>query len=75
MQIGLPPDLLGLLKLTIVLKMLPFLVLKKEPVELVEDPQRILVQTLLIKDHLKALIHLRQESRDQEITVHDLMIN
>jgi hypothetical protein len=55
--------------------MLLSLVLKKEQAELVEDPQRVLVQTLLIKDHLKALIHPRQESRDQEITVQDLMIN
>ena len=56
--------------------MLPFLALKKVQVELVEDLQRILVQTLSIKDHLlKAHIHRPQESRDQEITVQDLMIN
>ena len=76
MQIGLLLDLLGLLKLTVVLKMLPFLALKKVQVELVEDLQIILVQTLIIKDHLlKALIHLPPESRDQEITAQDLMIN
>ena len=40
------------------------------------EVQKILVQTLLIKDHLlKVLIHHRQESPDQEITVQDLMIN
>ena len=76
MQIDLLLGLEGLLKLTIVLKMLPFLVLKKEQVELVEDLQRTLVQTLSIKDHLlKALIHRPRESRNQEITVQDLMIN
>ena len=56
--------------------MLLFLVLKKMLEELVEDLQKILVQTLLIEDHpLKVLIHRQQESRDQEITVQDLMIN
>ena len=56
--------------------MLPFLVLKKVSVELVEDLQRILVQIRLIEDHpLKALIHPPQESRDQEITAQDLMTN
>ena len=76
MHLAPPLDLIGPLKLTTVLKMLPFLVLKKEEVELLEDLQRILVQILSIKDHLlKALIHRPQESLDQEITVQDLMIN
>ena len=56
--------------------MLLFLVLKKASDELVEEVQKILVKTLLIKDHLlKVLIHHRQESPGQEITVQDLMIN
>ena len=56
--------------------MLLFLVLKKASEELVEEVQKILVQILLVKDHLlKVLIHHRQESPDQEITVQDLMIN
>ena len=58
--------------------MLLFLVLKKASDELVEEVQKILVQTLLIKikDHLlRVLIPHRQESPDQEITVQDLMIN
>ena len=56
--------------------MLLFLVLKKASDELVEEVQKILVQTLRIKDHLlKVLIHHRQESLDPEITVQDLMIN
>ena len=56
--------------------MLLFLVLKKASDELVEEVQKILVQTLLMKDHLlKVLIHHPQESRGQEITVQDLMIN
>ena len=75
-QLGFRLDLKGLLKLTTILKMLLFLVLKKVSDELVEEVQKILVQTLLIKDHLlKVLIHHRQESPDQEITVQDLMIN
>ena len=75
-QPGFRLDLKGLLKLTTILKMLLFLVLKKASDELVEEVQKILVQTLLIKDHLlKVLIHHRQESPDQEITVQDLMIN
>jgi hypothetical protein len=56
--------------------MLLFLVLKKASEELVEEVQKILVQILLVQDHLlKVLIHHRQESPDQEITVQDLMIN
>ena len=56
--------------------MLLFLVLKKASDELVEEVQKILVQTQLIKDHLlKVLVHHRQESPDQEITVQDLMID
>ena len=56
--------------------MLLFLVLKKGEDELVEDPNKILVKTLLIKEHLlKAHIRHLQESQDQEITVQDLMIN
>jgi len=51
-------------------------VLKKASDEQVEEMKKIPVQTLLIKDHLlKVLIHHRQESPDQEITVQDLMIN
>ena len=56
--------------------MLLFLVLKKASDELVEEVQKIQVQILLIKVHLlTVLIHHRQESPDQEITVQDLMIN
>ena len=56
--------------------MLLFLMLKKVQDDLVEDLQKIRVQTLLMKDHLlKVLIHHLQESRGQEITVQDLMIN
>ena len=79
-QLGFRLDLKGLLKLTTILKMLLFLVLKKASEELVEEVQKILVETLMIKDDLldhllKVLIHHRQESPDQEITVQDLMIN
>ena len=76
MQLDPPQYPIGFLKLITILKMLLFLVLKKASDELVEEVQKILVQTLLIKDHLlKVLIHHRQESPDQEITVQDLMIN
>ena len=51
-------------------------VLAKMEEEIVEDQQKILIPILLIKDHrLKVLIHPLLESRDQEITVQDLMIN
>tara|TARA_Y100001968_G_scaffold177850_1_gene162870 strand:- start:247 stop:495 length:249 start_codon:yes stop_codon:yes gene_type:complete len=64
------------LKITILLKMQLFLVLKKLLDELVEDLRKIIVQTILKKDHLlEALIHRRQKNLDQEITVQDLMIN
>ena len=53
-----------------------FLVLKQDPEGLVEDPQKSLDPIRPIKDHLlKVLIHPLLESRDQEITVQDLMIN
>ena len=61
--------------------MLLFLVLKKAQDELVEEVQKIPMKILLMKDHLlkdhllKVLIRHPQESRDQEITVQDLMIN
>ncbi len=76
MQVGPPIDLIGLLKLTIILKMLLFLLLKKVQDELVEDLQKVLVSNLPMKDHLlKALIHHQQGTRGQGITVQDLMIN
>ena len=52
------------------------LVLTKELNGLVEDQHKTPVKRLLMEDHpLKAHIHHLQESRDQEITVQDLMIN
>ena len=72
------PDLIGLLKLTKILKMLLSQVLQKLLNEQIEDQYQIQVQTLIMKDQLlKAHIHLPQESRDQEreIIVQDLMIN
>ena len=56
--------------------MQPFLVPKKVLIGIVEDLQKILVQILIIEDLLhQVLIHLLLESRGQEITVQDLMIN
>ncbi len=68
-------ELIGLQKLIIVLKMLLFLVLKKEEEELAEDQQKMQGQTLPIEDHLQEVRIPLPESRDQEITVQDLMIN
>ena len=75
-QQDLPLDLIGLLKLIRILRTQLFLVLIIVYPGLVEGLHKILAQILLIKDHLlKARIHHPQESRDQEITVQDLMIN
>ena len=52
------------------------LVLNKEFLGLIEELRKPLAQILQINDHLlKAPTQLLQESRDQEITVQDLMIN
>ena len=72
------PDLIGLLKLTKILKMLLSQVLQKLLNEQIEDQYQIQVPTLIMKDHLlKARIHPPQETQDQEreIIVQDLMIN
>ncbi len=56
--------------------MLLFLVLKQIREGLLEGQQKTRVPIRQIKDHrLKVLIHHLLESRDQEITVQDLMIN
>ena len=76
MHKGLLLDLIGLLKLITVLKMQLFPVLKKLRDEPAGELHKVLMKTLLNKDHpLKARIHHLQESRDQEITVPGLMIN
>ena len=69
-------DLIGLLKMTTILKTQHFLIQIKVFLELIEGLQKALVQVQRIKDPLLQVhIHPLQESRDQEITVQDSMIN